>query len=136
MKLKQSLNISHSKMMASQTEFIDDLPHVLKMELSIYLYEDMHKSVRFLRKKTQVFISWICPLLKPTILTENEYVYFEGDTVGCIYFLREGNCGFVLPKHSNAKYINIEKRSHFGLIDIVGYICESENQADLENWIT
>jgi CRP-like cAMP-binding protein len=68
-------------------------------------------------------------------MSQNEYVYFEGDSVGCIYFLREGNCGFVLPKHSNAKYIDIEKRSHFGVHDIIGYICESENNADKDNWI-
>ena len=60
------------------------------MELSVYLYEDMYKGIRFLRKKTQVFISWICPLLKPTVILENEYVYYEGDTVGCIYFLKDG----------------------------------------------
>jgi hypothetical protein len=52
MKLKQSLNVSHSRILANQSRFIEDLPHVLKMELSIYLYEDIHHAIRFLRKKT------------------------------------------------------------------------------------
>jgi CRP-like cAMP-binding protein len=68
-------------------------------------------------------------------MSENEYVFFEGDTVGCIYFLKDGHCSFVLPRHQNAKYIDIEKRSHFGVHDIIGYICESEDQNNLENWI-
>lgn len=107
LKLKQNLNLNHQKCMEDQTRFINELPYMLKMELSVYLYEETYKKIHFLRKKTQVFISWICPLLKPSIATEGEYIYFEGDIVGCIYFLKEGNCGFVLPRHNNTKYIDI-----------------------------
>ena len=100
------------------------------------MYEDLYNDIYFLKKKTQVFISWICPLLKPSIMSESEYVYFEGDNIGCIYFIKEGNCGFVLPSHSNAKYIDIGKGSHFGVHDIIGYIYQSEDEIDFENWIT
>ena len=68
-------------------------------------------------------------------MCESEYVYFEGDNIGCIYFIKEGNCGFVLPSHSNAKYIDIGKGSHFGVHDIIGYIYQSEDEIDFENWI-
>jgi hypothetical protein len=37
-----------------------------------------------------------------------------------IFFLKEGNCGFVLPKYSNLEYININNGATFGVVDIIG----------------
>ena len=64
------------------------------------------------------------------IACENEFIYFEGDEVRAIYFLKEGSCGFVLPKHKNAKYINITTGAHFGIIDIVSssFSVKNDNQ--------
>jgi len=39
----------------------------------------------------------------------------------------------VLPKHSNIKYINVNKGNHFGLVDILGSIFKNED-IDLEDW--
>lgn len=36
-----------------------------------------------------------------------------------MFFHESGSLGYVLPKYSNCKYINIDKGSHFGLVDIV-----------------
>lgn len=67
------------------------------------------------------------PLLKSFVATENEHIYFEGDEIAGIYFLMQGSCGFVLPKHKNAKYITIKPGSQFGIIDIVGCILQLEH---------
>ena len=69
---------------------MSDLPHKLKIEISLYLHEKTYKKIFFLHDKSVSFIAWICPLLRPYIVTDNEYVYFEGDEVGSIFFLREG----------------------------------------------
>lgn len=76
------------------------------------------------------FITWVFPLIKPFIATENEFIYFEGDEVRGIYFLKEGSCGFVLPKHHNVKYIDINIGAHFGIIDVVSTLLDVENDDD------
>ena len=54
-----------------------------------------------MQNKPDSFLAWICPLLKQFKIHENETIFYEGDEASCIYFLKEGSCGFVLPKHSN-----------------------------------
>lgn len=73
------------------------------------------------------FIAWMCPLLKQRTILETEIVYFEGDEITSIYFMKEGSCAFVLPKYDNAKYINITIGYHFGMEDFVGSIIKNED---------
>ena len=63
---------------------------------------------------------WIFPILKPFAATKEEHIFFEGDDINGLYFLKEGSCGFVLPKFRNAKYIDIDEGTYFGITDIVG----------------
>lgn len=79
------------------------------------------------------FIAWICPLLKPLYLEHNEYLYFEGDEILSIYFLKYGQCAFVLPKYNNVKYVNINQGSNFGIEDIVGSVIK--NEVSQNDWI-
>ena len=39
-----------------------------------------------------------------------------------MFFLKEGNCGFVLPQYVNMKFIDIPNGSYFGLGDLVAGI--------------
>lgn len=73
------------------------------------------------------YIAWICPLFKQFILMEREYLYFEGDEINAMYFLKTGNCGYVLPKYENSKYIDIVPGTDFGMEDIVGSIIKNED---------
>jgi len=77
-------------------------------------------------------VTWICPLLKTVIFSVNEHLYFEGDEINSVYFIKKGEVGFVLPKHNNVKYININEGIEFGMIDICG--CAVENDYDLEGF--
>lgn len=90
--------------------------------------------MRFLKDKSMSYIAWICPLLKPYYLQNNEYLYFEGDEILSIFFLKNGNCGFVLPKYENVKYIDIKIGSNFGIEDIVGSIISNE-EIEQDEWI-
>lgn len=45
-------------------EFIQDLPHKYKIELSAYIYEGTYRNLHFLKDKSGPFIAWFCPLLK------------------------------------------------------------------------
>jgi CRP-like cAMP-binding protein len=80
------------------------------------------------------FLAWIFPLLKPYYLESNEYLYFEGDEIHSIYFLKVGNCGFVLPKFDNTKYVNVKLGNNFGIEDIVGSIIKNEDVTQ-EDWM-
>lgn len=75
---------------------------------------------------------------------QEDEVFYENKEVNCIYFLKEGSCGFVLSKKYNqAKYIDIPPGCTFGIIDIIGSILlmdEGEVDGDsfqekYENWI-
>lgn len=153
-KIKKNLKFNYTQDIKSVNKFIEELPHNLRTDLSIYIYEKVYKRVDFLKKRSKAFISWICPQLKPLVTTPKEYVYYEGDEVTKIYFLKNGSCDFVLPKFVNVKYIKVTEGSYFGVIDIVASCfaedagsadsnsCSDESSRDsercsasaLENW--
>jgi hypothetical protein len=111
-----------------------ELPHKLKLEVSLFIHEHSYKRIHCFRGRSSAFISYVCPLLKPRPFPENQYIFFEGDDVTSIYFLIKGKCGFVLPKYKNTAYIEVPHGSHFGVIDIVGSILKT--QYELDNWFT
>ena len=90
------------------------------MEVSLYIYEERYKKLKFFKYRSATFISWLCPLLKPQTFAEDQYIYLEGDDVKHIYFMIDGVASFVLPSFDNTQYIKIEVGDHFGMIDIAG----------------
>jgi hypothetical protein len=99
----------------------------LKINASFYLHDEMYKSIKFLQDKTIPFITWICPVLKQRFVLESEIIYFEGDPIQYINFMKDGSCAFVLPKYENAKYINVTLGYHFGMEDLVGSIIKNDD---------
>ena len=73
--------------------------------------------------------------MKPLVLTENENVYMEGDTVTSIFFLNQGEWALVLPKYMSSKYISFGAGSDFGMVDIVGSMLQQESTDMVEDWI-
>ena len=49
----------------SLNNFVERLPHGLKIEISLHIFEDRYKKVKYFKGSNPNFISWICPLLKP-----------------------------------------------------------------------
>lgn len=88
-------------------EFVEDLPQKLRIEVSLYIYEERYKKIKFFRKMNASFITWICPLMKPCMFAENQYIFNESDVVKSIYFQVNGSSAFVLPSYDNCKYIDI-----------------------------
>jgi len=96
------------------------LPHKLKIQISLYIYEGRYKRVRFFQDKSSSFISWICPLLRQQMFEEKMYIYNEEDDITNIFFLLNGKAGSVLPQFQNVEYIRIGIGDQFGIIDIYG----------------
>ena len=91
----------------------------------MFVHEQTYSKIFFLNNRSDSFIAWVCPMLRPYLNLENQYIFFEGDDVPQIYFLMSGECGYVLPKHKNIKYINFTMGNQFGVIDIVGSVLNS-----------
>ena len=111
-------------------EFIQDLPHKYKIELSAYIYEGTYRNLHFLKDKSGPFIAWFCPLLKGQVRNNHEYIHFEGDDITDMYFFKKGGCGYVLPKHLNVMFVKITKGYSFGFIDIIHNI---QRYTDINN---
>jgi len=79
-----------------------------------------------LKEKSRSFLAWICPLFKASVINDNKFVFFEGDEITTIYFLMHGSCSYVLPKHSNARYVNICEGHCFGIADIIYSIMKAQ----------
>ena len=122
LKLKQQLKHDFNTDLDDINNFVTELTHKLKLEVSLFIHESTYKRIEFFKGRSAAFIAWICPLLKSHIFPDNSYIYFEGDDVNNIYWLSKGKAGFVLPKYKNTVYIEISIGSIFGTVDIVASI--------------
>jgi hypothetical protein len=77
-------------------------------------------NIKFFKGRSNSFISWMCPLLKPQFFDLNEFIHTEGDEIHDIHFLVDGQCCFVLPSFNNQSYIEIKIGNYFGISDIIG----------------
>ena len=62
-----------------------------------------------------------------------QYIYFEGDDVSCIFFLKKGSMGYVLPKYNNFKFIDIGHGNSFGIVDIISSMLRHE-EIEADQW--
>lgn len=64
-----------------------------------------------------------------------QYIYFEGDEINSIYFLESGNAGYVLPRHQNLMFIQLNPGLNFGISCIVGSFMEEDGpKFDVDTW--
>lgn len=64
-KIKKSMGYESQKQMNDLHNFIQELPHKLKTEVSLYVYEQRYNKIKFFRDRNVSFILWMCPILKP-----------------------------------------------------------------------
>ena len=114
--------------------FVDDLPHKLKTQIQVYIYEERYAKIRFMKGKSLSFITWLCRLLRPNLFNKDQYIYYEGDGINTLYFLINGKASFVLPSFNNVSYINIGQGDLFGIIDILGS-CFEDGELNLDDWM-
>lgn len=89
------------------------------------IYRHRYESIDFLRDQTDQFVTWICPLLQPQFVYQDQYIFFEEDIIECVYFLKKGGAGFVLPFERNIVFIEINQGDDFGQHDIVSHSMET-----------
>ena len=64
-KLKQSLRYKFNRDLEDINLFIEELPQNLKVDTAIYIHSLTWNKIDFFKSRSDTFISWICPLLKP-----------------------------------------------------------------------
>lgn len=99
--IKKNLRSNFIKDAQSISDFVELLPINLKQKVTLVIYEPVYTQVDYLRGKSKHFLAWICPLLRTQFASQGEYVYYEGEVINHIYFLKNGTCGYVLPKYTN-----------------------------------
>ena len=133
--VKKSLKSQYKNDVNDLLQFCEELPQDLRVEVSLFIFEKTFKQIQFFKNRNISFIAWICPLLRPLVKLKEQYIYFEDDDVSCIYFFKNGKAGYVLPRHRNLMYIEINRGHQFGISCIVGSFSEN-NDFDLDNWIS
>lgn len=58
-----------------------------------------------------------------------QYIYYEGDQVEFIYFVKKSSCSYVLPKYTNQPYIHIVDGTCFGMVDIIARCLQRDDQS-------
>ena len=69
MRLKKTISSSASEDFEEVNGFLGELPHNLRIEVSLYIHEETYKNISFLKGKSTSFIAWVCPLLKTYMIT-------------------------------------------------------------------
>jgi hypothetical protein len=64
-KLAKTIKYDHSKKQKDTIQFMEELPHKLKIELAMVIHKRMYQCVNFLKAKDKSFITWVARLIKP-----------------------------------------------------------------------
>ena len=91
----------------------------MKIKTIMHLYREQYESIIYLKSQSDGFLGWICPLLKQSFISQQQYIYYETDRITEVYFLTNGTAGFVLPFKENIIYCEINNADSFGEIDLI-----------------
>ena len=106
-KLAKSIKYDHSKKQKDNLQFMQELPHKLKLELAMVIHQKMYSTVAFFQDKDKSFIAWVARLIKPINVEDEDYIYKEGEEIVEIYFLVKGAAGYVLPRFENKIFLEV-----------------------------
>lgn len=116
----KTIKYDHSKKQKDISNFMDELPHKLKLEIAVVIHKKMYSNVSFFHKKDKSFIAWIGTVIRPINVQEQEYILKDGEQISEIYFMVKGTAAYVLPRYSNRAYVDIKQGEHFGHVDLFG----------------
>ena len=118
-KVKRIIKFELNKEQNEIKEFLDELPHNLKVELSKVLHDNKIKNLYIFLNKPSDFIVYVAPLLKPIIFLQDDYIYKVNDKVKEIFFVCKGTVIFCLDlKYGEKEIKKIKKNNNFGEIEM------------------
>ena len=73
-----------------ETNFLNQLPKGLKLEVLIFLRKDVIKNISLFKDANPRFLQILALHLKPIVLTPNEFLFHEGETGDRVFFVVKG----------------------------------------------
>ena len=86
--LRQALKYDHSRYLFKllmlrnvddTVEFVNELPHRLRMELAYRIHEKVHQNISFFKDKPKDFLFQLSKYLRPIRSKKGQYIYKEGE---------------------------------------------------------
>ena len=74
---KKSIKYQYKNDIEDMVSLVDTLPQDLRLEVSLFIFESTFRQFVFFQNRSVSFIAWICPLLRPLIKLNEQYVFFE-----------------------------------------------------------
>jgi len=66
----RTIRYDHSKKQKDFINFLEELPHKVKVELSMQIHKRMYETLKFFQNKDKSFIAWVGPMLHPMNVAE------------------------------------------------------------------
>ena len=80
-----------------ESDFLDGLPHSLKMQVALYLKKDILERIPMFSLASQEFIESIAIHLVPVVFTPGDYIFRAGEIGEEMYFIIQGHVKVVAP---------------------------------------
>lgn len=80
-----------TKKSISGVTFLDEIPHTLKMEISLFLNRTIIDKVSLFKDADEVFIREVVQILEPLVFLPDDYIIRQGEYGECMYFLNSGD---------------------------------------------
>lgn len=80
----------------SKNDLLTELPHTLKMEVSLFLNREILQKVPLFRNESEVFIHEVIELLKPLVYLPGDLIIRQGEYGDCMYFLSSGEVEIIV----------------------------------------
>ena len=64
-------------------QFMDELPHKLRNELAMVIYQKLYSGIKFFKQleKDKSFIAWVSQILRAINVEDQKYIYKEGEEI-------------------------------------------------------
>ena len=122
LRIKKALKYGELKTDRDKEKFLTELPSNLRTELSFFMHKSIVSSIEFFKNRSERFIAFIGPLLKPIKIGRSEIIASQGDYANEMFFIKHGKVAIVIRQYNNFKFMNISEGYYFGEVLLIYYI--------------
>lgn len=104
----------------------NELPKRLQYEVATSMYNGVIPDFPFFSTRNHPFLIYFVPLFKPMRLTDNEFIYRQGDHADEVLFVAKGRVNLVLNLN-DIVYKSYVRKSYVGEIEVIKRISRIDN---------
>jgi CRP-like cAMP-binding protein len=119
-KIKAAILFDQSRLNKERDEIIESLPRKLSLQLKFIINQNLVKDNHFFDGKPIRFINVILSHLKPFKFNNREFIFYQGQYSGEMYFLTKGKLNLVKTQNKEMITIGtIEEGDYYGDVEII-----------------